>query len=818
MKIAAGALALLLATTAPITTAAQQASARPADPLAGTRPLPGLLPVAVDAQGGRVLVTLPAPDAEGVSGRFLYTASLRTGIGAPETGLDHAQQGDTYVLAFRRIGKKVVAEYENPRFRATGGSPAEQAAARQSFAATTTWVGEVAATRPDGAIVVDLSSFLTRDALGVAGALKQADQGEYKLDAGASMADASATKVFPDNIELEARQTWTSDKPGPAIANIAPDGRSLALTVHHSLVRLPAAGFVPIRFDPRWGGIFGAPVVDYAAPLGQDVVYALAARFRLEKTDPAAARSTVKKPIVFYIDRAAPEPIRSALAEGVSWWKTAFDKAGYIDAFQVAILPEGADPLDVRYNVVNWVNRATRGWSYGQVVTDPRTGEIVKGSVLLGSLRVRQDMLIFEGLVGADKVGAGGPNDPVTAALARIRQLGAHEVGHALGFEHNFAASTQARASVMDYPAPRILLTDGVPDLSDAYGVGIGAWDVVAVDRLYGQPAPGMTQEAADQAKAAALAASGLRFISDSDARGNAAAQPWASLWDDGADPAAELTRMLAVRRAAVDRFGLAALRPGEAVENLRRKFVPIWLLHRYQAEAAMKLIGGRSFTYAVAGGGQEAAGTPVAAGEQRAALDAVFATLSTEALTVPTRLVPLLSAGRSGGNDRQFDIEVMRTAGGPVFDPLVAAEVAASVTLEPLLDRDRLARLALQHDADATMPGVETVTGRLATLAERAGGDAVAERVATRALLLLAAVSRDPQAAPRVAAIAAEAVRDTAARLSKGRDAWSRQTARLLQDDDRLTAALSALSKSAPRVPPGMPIGGAEGEWMEGL
>ena len=817
MTLAAGALALLLASTA-VSAAAQTSSPKPADPLAGTTPLPGLLPVAVDTNGGRVLVTLPAPDADGVSGRFLYTASLRTGIGAPETGLDHGQQGDTYVLAFRRIGKKVVAEYENPRFRATGGSSAEQAAARQSFATTTTWVGEVAATRPDGGIVVDLSGFLTRDALGVAGALKGSGQGEYKLDAAASMADATATRVFPDNIELEARQTWATDKPGPAIANIAPDPRTIALTVHHSLVRLPAPGFVPIRFDPRWGGIFGAPVVDYAAPLGQDVVYALAARFRLEKTDPAAARSTVRKPIVFYIDRAAPEPIRTALAEGVGWWKTAFDKAGYVNAFQVAILPEGADPLDVRYNVVNWVNRATRGWSYGQVVTDPRTGEIVKGSVLLGSLRVRQDMLIFESLVGADKVGSGGPNDPVRVALARIRQLGAHEVGHALGFEHNFAASTQGRASVMDYPAPRIGLVDGAPNLSDAYGVGVGAWDVAAVDRLYGQPAPGTTQAAADAAKAAALTASGLRFVSDGDARSNTAAQPWASLWDDGADPAAELVRMLAVRRAAVSRFGLAALRPGEAVENLRRKFVPIWLLHRYQVEAAAKLVGGRGFAYAVAGGGQEAAGTPVPAGEQRAALDALFATLSTETLTVPPALVPLLSAGRSGGNDRQFDIEVMRTAGGPVFDPLVAAEVAASVTLDSLLDRDRLQRLALQHAADAQAPGVEAVTGRLVALADRAAGDPVAERVATRALLMLAQVSRDPRAAPGVAAVAGEAVRDAALRLAKGRDTWSRHTGRLLQDEDRLTEALAALEKSAPPVPPGMPIGGGEGEWMEGL
>ena len=797
------ALPLLLATAAPVS----------AQGIGQT-----LLPVEIDREAGRVLVTLPPPDADGVSARFLYTASLRTGLGTPETGLDHAQQGDTYVLAFRRMGKKVVAEYENPRFRATSGSPAEQRAARESLAASTAWVGDVAKALPDGAVQVDLGGFLTRDVLGIAGALRQGGAGDYRLDAGASVVDAAATRVFPDNIELEARQTYVGDKPARFLTDVAPDARSLALTVHHSLIRLPGPGYTPIRFDPRWGGIFGAPVVDYAAPLGQDVVYTLAARFRLEKVDPAAARSAVKKPITFHIDAAAPEPIRTALAEGVGWWRQAFEKAGYVDAFRVAILPADADPLDARYNVVNWVNRATRGWSYGQTVIDPRTGEIVRGSVLLGSLRVRQDMLIFEGLVGADKVGTGGANDPVQAALARIRQLGAHEVGHAIGLEHNFAASTQDRASVMDYPAPRIVLKDGAPDLSDAYGVGVGAWDVAAIDRLYAQPAPGTTQAQADAAKAAALAASGLRFVADGDARPASSGQPWASLWDDGAEPVAELARMMAVRRAAVDRFGLAALRPGEAVENLRRKFVPIWLLHRYQVEAAAKPIGGRGFVYPVAGGGQEAAATPVPADAQRAALDALLATLTPAALTVPARLVPLLSAGRSGGNDRQFDIEVMQTAGGPVFDPLVAADVAATVTLSALLDPDRLQRLSLQHAADPAMPGVQEAIARLTAATVDRAADPLTQRVATRTLLMLAQLSRDPAVAPGVAAVADEAVVAAAARLAQGRDPWARATARLVSDHDRLTAALAELPRRTPRVPPGMPIGGAESDWMAGL
>lgn len=799
------ALALLATTAAPAIAAAK--SVAPANEA-------GLLPVVADAAEGRVMVTLPPPGPDGVSARFLYVASLRTGLGAPEIGLDHGQTGDTQVLAFRRIGKKIVAEYENPRFRATGGTPAEQAAARESFVTTTTWAGDIARTLPDGSMIVDLTQFLTRDAMGIAATLKRGGGGDYKLDPAASMTDAAATRIFPDNIEMEARQTYVSDKPGEAVEAIAPDARSIALTVHHSLIRLPAPGYVPLRFDPRFGG-FGSQVVDYAAPLGADVVYALANRFRLKKTDPAAARSTVKAPIVFYIDRAAPEPIRTTLAEGVGWWSKAFDAAGLVDAFQVRILPEGVDPLDVRYNVVNWVNRATRGWSYGQVIADPRTGEIVKGSVLLGSLRVRQDMLIFEALVGADKVGRDGPNDPVQVALARIRQLGAHEVGHALGFEHNFAASTQGRASVMDYPAPRIGLKDGAPDLSDAYGTGVGAWDMAAVDRLYGQPAPGTDPAQSDAAKAAAMRAAGLRFVSDGDARVPTASQPWGSLWDDGADPAAELDRMMQVRRAAIDRFGLAALRPGEPVENLRRKFVPVWLLHRYQAEAAAKLIGGVDFAYAVAGGGHERA-VPVPAAQQRAALAALLATLDPAALTVPAALTPLLSAGRSGPNDRQFDIEVMATAGGPVFDPLVAADVAATITLDALLDPTRLARVALQHRADPAAPGVEEVVSALLTATVARADNALTQRIATRVLLDLVRLARIPATAPGVAAIADDAVATSATQLARGKDAWSRATARLLGDNDRLAAALAALPASAPKVPPGMPIGGGETEWME--
>ena len=801
---------LLLSSAAPALATPPQAV------LAGTRAQEGLLPVHVDAKAGRILLSLPAPDANGVSGRYLYVVSLKTGLGSAPAGLDRALSAGSKLLVFRRVGKKMVAEIENPRFRATNAPAPEQAAARDSFATSTIWMGDIAAETADGRLLVDISPLLTRDMMNIAPALKAAGEKGFALSGELSVADPSSVKVFPENIEMEARQTFVSTEPGAEVNNIAPASGNLSFIVRHSLVKLPEPGYRRRRFDPRTGG-FATQVLDYASPLGSPLVYELANRFRLEKVDPAAARSRVRKPIVFYIDRSAPEPIRTALFEGTNWWKQAFEDAGYIDAFQVEMLPEGIDPLDVRYNVVNWVNRATRGWSYGQVIEDPRTGEVVKGQVLLGSLRVRQDMLIFEGLVGADKVGTGGPNDPIQASLARLRQLAAHEVGHALGLAHNFAASTQGRYSVMDYPAPRVTLVDGAPDLGDAYGVGLGRWDMFAVDWLYGTDS-----DAEAQAKASAAVAGGLRFVGDNDARPLGAAQPWGGLWDDFADPAAELERMSAVRRAAVDRFGLGALAAGEPVANLRRKFVPIWLLHRYQIEAAAKLVGGVDFAYSVRGDGMEAS-LPVPADVQRRALDALLATLSPAALTVPERLLPSLSSGWSGNNDRQYDIEIFRTAGGPVFDPLVASEVAAAVTLNALLAPERMNRLAEQDRVDDNAIAPAELVDRLlaATIpAEKRNSATPVQRgIATTTAMALARLQRDPALSPTVALALGDRLLQLARdlRSAKGKDQhaeWSRGLGRLLADREALDKAL-AEPQRAPRIPPGMPIGAGEESWL---
>lgn len=783
-----------------------------------------LFPVKAVTAEGKVLVTLPAPDASGVSGRFLYAPSLRTGLGSATLRLDRGMLGQERILAFKRIGRKVAVIFENHKFRATGEAGVAEGG-RTSFPSSTVAMLEIVSTDPSGAITIDLAPFLARDTVGIAEALNVSGSPYgggggstgggrgFRLVESLSAADPASLKAFPDNVEVDALQTYASDAPGREVERIAEQlPGQVGFTVHHSFIRLPPPGFVTRRFDIR-SAANGMQFYDYGTALGDDVVQQLATRFRLEKTDPTAARSTVNKPIVFYIDRAAPEPIRTALLEGVNYWKPAFERAGFVDAFRAELLPEGADPLDVRYNMVNWSNRLTRGWSYGGGIVDPRTGEIVKGNVVIGALRVRQDMTIFEGLVGTAGNNTGGPNDPVRAALDRIRQLGAHEVGHAIGFMHNFAGSTQDRTSVMDYPGPRIGLTGGRIDLGDAYAKGGGAWDDFTVDWLYGQPAPGVDPDAAAQAKALAIHAKGVRFVTDIDGRSPDTPSPWGSMWDDGADPVAHLQHMLAVRRVAIGTFGPGVLRPGEALSDLRRKFVPVWLLHRYAVDAAGKLVGGIDYAYAVAGDNRPAP-TPVAAATQLAALDALLGTLSAEALTVPAALVMPLSSPLNGRGDAQFDQEVFRNAGAAALDPLVAADVAAQVTLDSLLAPARLVRVHEQHRRDAALPGLDALLDRLIAAAIDTRRDAVGRRIAWRTAMTMAETARAEATPPEVAAALNDRLRRIALGLGKGAGedaAWGRHLARVLGDEDLLAGELAKRS-AVPAIPPGMPIGGDTG------
>ena len=788
----------------------------------------GLLPVYADKAGGRILVLLPAPDAEGLSGRFIYQTYLRAGLGSNPVGLDRSKPGDTQVLVFRRSGKKVLVEFENYAFRAEAGGPDERAAVKESFAASTVWQTPIIAAGPDGRLLVDLTGFLTRDALDIAKTLKDAKQGDFKLEGDLSTVDTGNVLVLPENLEFEASQTFSSSAPGREVQGIVPDPRDLTLVVHHSLIQLPPPGFKPRLYDPRVN-TFSQVISDYAAPLDKPLVYRLANRFRLEKVDPTAARSPVKKPIIFYVDRAAPEPVRSALVAGAAGWAKAFDAAGFEGAFKVEVLPEGVSPLDARYNVINWVHRQTRGWSYGQGVIDPRTGEIIKGSVLLGSQRIRQDRIIFEGLEGSDLTGTGGVNDPVQIALKRLKQLSVHETGHAIGLAHNFAGSTFAdRASVMDYPPPRVGIVNGKLDFADAYANGVGAWDVFSIQWLYSQFPPGTDETATLSAMVSQSLAQGMRFVSDEDSRPIDTGHPLGALWDDGPDSVAALDHVLAVRRIALNGFGLRNLPAGAPVSDLKRVIVPIYLFHRYEVDAAVKNVGGIDFTYGVKGDGHEAA-RPVDGATQRRALAMLLRTVEPAELDLPDALVDQLSAVQSGDPDPQYTTELFASGEGPVFDLPTAADTAADITFTDLFAPARLNRVVDLASRDGGQLGLAEVLDRTtAQVFAPAAGETprraeLRRRIEARLIFDLAADLDDKTLSPTAAAQIRASLVALGHRLagagggSAADAAQARYFADLLLDrnEDHLRALAATSARRPVATPPGMPIGGGEDCWF---
>src|SRR5918994_2835750 len=766
--------------------------------VAGLTRIDGFIPLFWDPRKGRLLMEIARFDTE-----LLYAVSLPAGLGSNTVGLDRGQPGPADIVVFERVGPKVLLVARNYRFRATSGNAAERQAVTDSFASSVLW-GFTVEAEEDGRVLVEATAFFVRDAHGVAPRLRAAKQGSFTVDETRSAVFLPRTKGFPKNTEVEVTLTFTSGEPA------GPELQAVAIREHHSLVEAPDAAYVPRRFAPRVG-VTPPTFYDYATPVPAPLEQRWIMRPRLHKKDPAAARSAAVSPIVYYVDSGAPENVRQALIEGASWWNQAFEAAGFVDAFQVRVLPPGVDPMDVRYHVINWVHRTTRGWSYGSSIVDPRTGEIVKGVVTLDSQRVRQNVLIGSGLEApwaASNSAAGGcaagaaPDvsylaqadagaDVEALALARLRQLSAHEVGHTLGYEHNFAASSYGRASVMDYPAPLVEVRDGRVDLSNAYATGIGDFDKFATRYAYSQFTPGTDEAAALARVVDAGLAAGMLFIGDDDARRPDAAHPLANLWDNGRDAVASLHQQLEVRRIALDRFGLGALPPGMPLSLLEARLLPLYLHHRYQLQAALKSVGGAYFTYAIrtsAGSQPAEAQRTVAPAEQRRALEAVLSTIDARVLTLPRRildLIPPAAYGYRGGIPEMFPHET-----GPVFDPIAAATVAADLAVSGLLQPARAARLELFHARVAANPGFEEVvravlrhTWRLPARrgpgAQRTGGQldevrrAVQWLVATRLMDLGAS----PEAAPGVRAVATSGLRRLAAQLAARADPHSRET-----------------------------------------
>jgi hypothetical protein len=788
--------------------------------VAGARALPGLFKLYWDDKAGKLWLEIDQWQRE-----FLYQSSLPAGVGSNDIGLDRGQLGATRVVRFERVGPKVLLIQSNLGFRAAGAPPDEQRAVRDSFAESALW-GFTVTAEAGGRALVDATEFFLRDAHDVPVALKRTNQGKFHLDAARCALALDRTRNFPRNTEVEATLTFAADaetEPGAWVRQVTPTPTAITVREHHSFIALPPDGYRRRGYDPR-SSFFGISYQDYATPISEPIVQRWTARHRLHKKDPAAAVSDPVEPIIYYLDRGTPEPIRSALLDGARWWNAAFEAAGYRNAFRVELMPEGADPMDVRYNVIQWIHRATRGWSYGSTVIDPRTGEIIKGHVSLGSLRVRQDYLIAEALLAPYARGAAPPAAVAELALARLRQLAAHEVGHTLGLMHNYSASTVGRASVMDYPPPLVTLRpDGSLDTSAAYATGIGEWDKLSITWGYREYPAGTDERAAGNALLVQAFTAGQRFLTDQDARPAGSSSSLAHLWDTGGNAVDELGRVMQVRAAALARFGETNIRDGAPLATLEDVLVPLYMFHRYQVEAASKLIGGVDYTFALRGDGQLAT-RPVAPVEQRRALTAVLATLTPQALALPDAVVALIGP-RPPAWPRGREHFKLRTS--PVFDALAPAEAAAQHTLQFLFNPERAARLVEQHARNPASLGLgEAIDAILAATwkgRRDAGLRGEIQRVVDQVVLFdLIALSRNPAASPQTRAVASLALQTlrtwAAAAAARAGDAAERaHLAYCEQQIAELSRETKRLEVPPAEPPDGPPIGSDDDDgWLD--
>jgi hypothetical protein len=801
------------------------------DRTAGMKRIDGFVPLYWDEAGGLLFMEIGRFNQE-----ILHYAGFATGLGSNDIGLDRGQLAGSRIVFFERVGPKVLLVQPNYRFRARSENAAEVRAVRDAFARSVLW-GFTAAAESGGRVLVDATDWLLRDGLNLAPRLRP---GSYRFEPSRSAVHLAGTFGFPTNTEIEAELTFVLQQPaggpqggaapGPpqdfaggrffeGVGDVAATGESASLRIHHSFVQLPDAGYTPRAYDPR-SGYFGISFSDRAAKLNDPIDVQWIARHRLKKADPGAKVSDAVKPIVYYLDPGTPEPIRSALLEGARWWNLAFEAAGYRNAFRVELLPEGAHPLDVRYNVINWVHRSTRGWSIGASVIDPRTGEIIKGVVTLGSLRVRQDYLLAEGLLSPYRTGTETPPELAAWALARMKQLSAHEVGHTLGLGHNYYNSTAGRISVLDYPHPLVTLRpDGSLDHSSAYTNSIGDWDKVAVAYGYQDFPAGTDERAALTAILDEAWTRDVRYMTNQDL----GAHPRVDQWANGTDSAAELTRVLGVRRAALARFGEQAIQRGRPMALLEEVFVPLFLHHRYQVESAASVLGGQDYAYTLRGDGRTSTRW-VPASQQKAALDALLATLTPAELRVPDAVLKALPP-RPDGYDPHRELFPRYT--GQVFDAITPAVVAADHTLAALLHAERAARLVEQHALDPSLPGLDDVLDRLVDHASEVPvANAYDEqiklalqRVVAERLMSLATGARMPQvralATNKLVMLAASGFIHPAARDVR---ATAAANVLLMQEVKRfLERPLPPVTPSgSPSAPPGAPIG-EPGMWWIG-
>ena len=811
--------ALVLGLSLLVSADASAQPARPAgkppsieDKTASMKKLDGFIPVYWDEAEGKLYLEVSNFGVE-----ILQSTGFAAGLGSNDIGIDRGALAGSRIVMFERVGPKVLLVAPNYNFRATSDNAAEHRSVKDAFARSVLW-GFTVAAESAGRVLVDATPFLIRDNLNLGPRLRP---GTYRLDESRSSVYMPGTFNFPKNSELEVELTYAQQQqagppqggaaPGPGqnfgggnffegVRDVAATGEAASLRIHHSFVELPGSGFKTRAFDPR-SGFFGPDFQDRSAPLGTPLEKRFIGRHRLAKADPKAKISDPVKPIIYYLDPGTPEPIRSALLDGARWWNQAFEAAGYRDAFRVEVRPENVHPLDIRYNVINWVHRSTRGWSTGGSVSDPRTGEIIKGVVTLGSLRVRQDYLIAEALLQPYKAGTEVSTEAREWALARMRQLSAHEVGHTLGLGHNYYDSDAGRISVMDYPHPLVTLKpDGSLDISKVYDVGIGAWDKVAITYGYQDFPAGADEKAALGAILDAAWQKDIKYMSNQDMGAN----PRVDWWSNGTDAGAELARMMDVRRAALSRFGEAAIQKGAPMAMLEEALVPLYMHHRYQVEAAASVLGGQHYIYAMRGDGRVPT-KPATAAEQKKAFEALLTTLKPSELKIPESVLKLIPPRPSGYGVHR---ELFPRFTGSTFDAITPAVVAADHTLSFLFDSQRAARMVEQKALDPTLPGfddlvndvVKAAFGAQTASSYEAEIARSIERVVVDRLMDTVADARMPQ----VRAIA-QAALGNIARMG-GSDP---NRGLMASDIERFNQRpLAAPMATMPVAPPGAPIG----------
>ena len=772
----------------------------------------GFVPLYVDPKKGNLYAELPRG-----GNKALFWVSLASGLGSNPVGLDRGASGADQVVRFDRDGDRVLMVFENNSFRTSLDNPAHRRSIEESFPPSTIASLPVLA-EEGGRTLVDMTEVVYRDWNDVAGTLTRLNQGSYSVARDRSSIDRSHTKGFPTNSEIDVALTFaTTGRPGGIVGRIASDGRAFTLRQHISILPLPE-GYRPRELDPRVG-FFGISFKDFGQPIQRALEQRWISRYRLERTDPNDPRSPMRNPIRYWIDPGIPEPVRQATLDGVRFWTEAFDKAGLRGGFVAELLPESEDPLDARYNIVQWENRNERGWSIGGSLGDPRTGEILKGMARMDSHRARTDYNLYAALLGADAAAA-----DTAFVLARVRQVSAHEVGHTLGMGHNYIASTYERASVMDYPAPRARLTPkGEIDISQAYGRGPGDYDVWAVRWGYG-----IYPAASERDSLAAIVAEGLRkgylYLSDGDARPDGASDPRTNLWDDAETPTLFLQHQTAVRRVALSRFGLRNIRIGEPIATLQERLAPLYFWHRFALTGLTKTIGGMTYQNAMRGDGQIAT-KPIDGAQQRSALTALLAALQPAELAIPDTVLALLGPRPSGydgpvNNSNSPVGELFRGRTDPAFDELSAARTLAQMIVDGILQRERAARLVTFASRAPNMLTLgETIDSLVARTWEASDRGAspkllalrrVTQRAVADRLMMMAA---DAEALPEVRALAEYAItrlRPVAQRHSAAGDMMSRAHWSSIAGDFARWLDRRELPKPTPALapPPGDPFG----------